>query len=75
MGAIGYAEFRPIASNDNEENRQKNRRVVIRMLAGEDVYANSSPFADSQEGVEGTQQAVVNELQPAEPVRSIFEAP
>ncbi len=74
MGAIGYAEFRPVAANDNEVNRQKNRRVVIRMLAGEDIYANSSPFADSSKEVEGTQEVSVNELQPAEPARSIFEA-
>jgi outer membrane protein OmpA-like peptidoglycan-associated protein len=29
---IGYGGSRPIAPNDNEENRAKNRRVEIRFL-------------------------------------------
>lgn len=78
MGAIGYAEFRPVADNTNAENRQKNRRVVIRMMAGEDAYANSSPFDET--GVDATSGTgaglpVINQLQPGEPVRSIFEVP
>lgn len=77
MGAIGYAEFRPVADNTNAENRQKNRRVVIRMMAGEDAYASSSPFDET--GVDATTTGsalpVVNQLQPGEPVRSIFEVP
>lgn len=78
MGAIGYAEFRPVADNTNAENRQKNRRVVIRMMAGEDAYANSSPFDETGvDAATGTGAAlpVINQLQPGEPVRSIFEVP
>ncbi len=77
MGAIGYAEYRPIAANDTEENRQKNRRVVIRMMAGEDAYADSSPFAEAESRADATAGSaqpvdVIDSLLPGEPVRSIF---
>jgi len=77
MGAIGYGEYRPIAPNDSLENRQRNRRVVIRMMSGEDVFAGSSPFADSEvDGAISPDQISpepVFQLQAAEPERSIFE--
>ena len=47
MGAIGFAEYRPVSDNASEENRQKNRRVVIRMMAGKDMFSDTTPFADS----------------------------
>lgn len=79
MGAIGYGEFRPIAENDTELNRQKNRRVVIRVMTGEDIFGNTSPFVDAEVDptipVNQSPVDTVNELQPGEPVRSIFEAP
>jgi len=41
LGAVGYAEFRPVAPNDREENRRKNRRVefVVEKTRSEaDIY-------------------------------------
>lgn len=32
LSAVGYGEYRPLASNDSEENRRKNRRVDIVIL-------------------------------------------
>ncbi len=77
MGAIGYGEYRPVAANDTPENRQRNRRVVIRLMTGEDVFAQTGPFGDMlvEPAIPLNQVPAesVNELQPSEPVRSIFE--
>lgn len=32
LAAIGYGEFRPVATNDTEDGRQKNRRVALIVL-------------------------------------------
>ncbi len=37
MSAIGYGEYRTVASNDTAEGRQKNRRVVIIIAADADT--------------------------------------
>jgi chemotaxis protein MotB len=43
LGAVGYGEFRPVASNSNAEGRALNRRIAITILseeaAGADVVA------------------------------------
>ncbi|VAW71157.1 Flagellar motor rotation protein MotB [hydrothermal vent metagenome] len=77
MGAIGYGEYRPVVANDTPGNRQRNRRVVIRVMTGEDVFAQTGPFGDTRvdPGIPLSQVPAepVNVLQPGEPVRSIFE--
>lgn len=35
MKTVGYGEYRPIAPNDNAENRNKNRRIEINVLFNE----------------------------------------
>jgi len=78
MGAIGYAEFRPTVANDSIVNRQKNRRVVIRMMTGEDMFAETSPFTDRKTELVDPVPVIeepVNSIQAAEPIRSIFETP
>jgi flagellar motor protein MotB len=35
MKTIGYGEYRPIAPNDNSDNRSKNRRIEINVLFDE----------------------------------------
>ena len=37
MAAIGYGQYRPIADNATPAGRSKNRRVVVVVLAGENV--------------------------------------
>jgi len=78
MGAIGYGEFRPIAKNDSDINRQKNRRVVIRIMTGEDMFGGSSPFDNVDTAATiplrlSLQQ--ITRLQPGEPIRTIFGTP
>jgi chemotaxis protein MotB len=35
LAAVGYGEFKPVAPNDTEEGRAKNRRVVLVVMADE----------------------------------------
>lgn len=43
MAAIGYGEFKPVASNDSVEGRAKNRRVVLVIMPGVDARWSRSP--------------------------------
>lgn len=58
MGVMGYGEYRPIAPNDNEANKAKNRRVEIYLVpqgsiqsVGGGVYktAEGAPFVKPSE--------------------------
>jgi chemotaxis protein MotB len=37
LAAVGYGEYRPVASNDTPEGRAKNRRVVLVIMSGADA--------------------------------------
>ncbi len=43
MAAIGYGEYRPVASNDTPEGRARNRRVVLVIMSGADKRVQQSP--------------------------------
>ncbi|MDH5471826.1 MAG: flagellar motor protein MotD [Gammaproteobacteria bacterium] len=74
MGAIGFGEFRPVVDNDTPDNRIKNRRVVIRLIAGSDMFSSRTPFADraakASVSEKSAQSLQVESLQPGEPARA-----
>lgn len=47
MSAIGYGEFKPIADNETEIGRQKNRRVVLVILGSQESRRTLEVFDES----------------------------
>lgn len=77
MGAIGFSQYRPVSDNRTAADRQKNRRVIIRMLAGDDMFSDTTPFGAQPEtsNPESTTSpapaTTVTRLQEAEPARGL----
>ena len=43
LGAAGFSEYRPVAPNDNAQNRSRNRRIEIALTAAEPVQVVDTP--------------------------------
>ncbi len=63
MAAIGYGEFRPVATNDTAEGRAGNRRVVLVIMSGADARINERDM-HLQTTREDDPQPVLNAVSP-----------
>ena len=48
LAAIGYGEYRPVADNDSEEGRTKNRRVVVVVLSAAEKHEEAQSAEPQQ---------------------------
>ncbi|MEC9412904.1 MAG: flagellar motor protein MotD [Pseudomonadota bacterium] len=58
MSAIGYGEYKPIASNDTEAGRQKNRRVVLVVLGNDMSRRDINVFHDASTGSPSSRSSI-----------------
>ncbi len=65
LSAIGYGEYHPISSNENEEGRFKNRRVILVLMSR----------AFSRYGANDAERAKLLNLAPTPPLNDGFIAP
>lgn len=65
MSAIGYGEYRPVASNDTAEGRQRNRRVTLVVLGARDSRRSLDKFDPE------TLQQFDNSLGPIQPIDNL----
>ncbi|MEZ4502206.1 MAG: OmpA family protein [Dehalococcoidia bacterium] len=57
LSAAGYAEFRPVASNNTPEGRAQNRRADIVIISPQDGSSSSVPSTPDATGTEAPSQA------------------
>lgn len=69
LAAVGYGEFKPVASNDTEEGRTKNRKVVLVVIADaatnrlRELAQSETPLSadePAQAGIEQEQTGIVD---------------
>lgn len=69
LSVTGYGEFRPLVANDSPENRNRNRRVVVLVLASEEPGAPGTTTAETEADDAGRAEAVAALSEPAPPLR------
>jgi chemotaxis protein MotB len=79
LGIVGWGQYRPAADNDNEDGRNRNRRVLVVVLSDKAAprrfYTNSDQIADDGDDKPSNDQAAASAPAPASPVAMQIAAP